>query len=179
MRHHARNCVGALMIWCRGRRAVEAFDAAAYADAIRTAVGHPRTTNDLNAAKVLVLMCCRVFPAHPRVPRLSILLRQRRSSRDLIGQLRGAGLIASGPRRPYTCALYLRQRRRSFLLESGSTRCAICLDFEALEDAVCLFVKRTAGGEIPGGLARGRANDEEVPRTMFRKRAQRRTRPLF
>lgn len=59
----------------------------------------------------------------------------RDSSRDLIGNLRGAGLIASGPRSPTPGAPYTYVTTKKFLLEFGLATLRDLPDFEALEDA--------------------------------------------
>jgi segregation and condensation protein B len=57
-------------------------------------------------------------------------------SRDVIGSLRGAGLIASGPRSPTPGAPYTFVTTTHFLCRRlGWRRCATLPDMEALEDA--------------------------------------------
>lgn len=78
----------------------------AYADAIRSAFGSGEKTVDLSQSEVLVLMCVAYFQPIARAELSSFFGKE--VSRDLIGRLRGAGLIASGPRSPTpNCALHL------------------------------------------------------------------------
>lgn len=99
-----------------------------YADAIRsafgTAVGGSGRAVDLTQSEVLVLMCIAYFQPITRTELSSFFGKE--ISRDLIGHLRGAGLIASGPRSPTPGAPYTYVTTKEFLLESASTRYATC-----------------------------------------------------
>lgn len=64
----------------------------AYADAIRTAVGASERTVELTQSEVLVLMCIAYFQPITRGELSSFFGKE--ISRDLIGNLRGAGFIA-------------------------------------------------------------------------------------
>jgi len=132
----------------------------AYADAIRTAVGTSERAIDLTQAEVLVLMCVGYFQPITRAELSSFFGKE--ISRDLIGHLRGAGLIASGPRSPTPGAPYTYVTTKEFLLEFGFDTLRDLPDFEALEDAGLLSKEKLLAGEIPGGLARGEGDDEEV-----------------
>ncbi len=131
----------------------------AYADAIRAAVGSNEKSTDLTQSEVLVLMCIAYFQPITRGELSSFFGRE--ISRDLIGHLRGAKLIASGPRSPTPGAPYTYVTTKEFLLEFGLNTLRDLPDFEALEDAGLLSKEKLLAGEIPVGLARGEDNDEE------------------
>lgn len=76
----------------------------AYADAIRSAIGGNERAADLTQPKVLVLMCIAYFQPITRAELSSFFGKE--ISRNFIGHLRGAGLIASGPRSPTPGATY-------------------------------------------------------------------------
>ena len=74
-------------------------------------------------------------------------------SRDFIGHLRGAGLIASGPRSPTPGAPYTYVTTKEFLLEFGLDTLRDLPDFEALEDAGLLSKEKLLAGDIIPGFA--------------------------
>jgi hypothetical protein len=80
-------------------------------------------------------------------------------SRDLIGRLRGAGLIASGPRSPTPGAPYTYVTTKDFLLAFGLATLRDLPDFEALEDAGLLSKEKLMAGDIPVGLTAGGDED--------------------
>lgn len=123
----------------------------AYADAIRAAVGGGGRVTDLTEAQALVLMCIAFFQPITRAELSSFFGRE--ISRDLIGHLRGAGLIASGPRSPTPGAPYTYVTTRAFLLEFGLDTLRDLPDFEALEDAGLLSREKLLAGDIPGASA--------------------------
>jgi len=129
----------------------------AYADAIRgafgTAVGGSEKTADLTQSEVLVLMCIAYFQPITRAELSSFFGKE--VSRDLIGRLRAAGLIASGPRSPTPGAPYTYVTTKQFLLEFGLATLRDLPDFEALEDAGLLSKEKLLAGDIPVGLASG------------------------
>ena len=84
-----------------------------------------------------------------RVPELSSFFGKGDQPR-LIGHLRGAGLIASGPRSPTPGAPYTYVTTKEFLLEFGFDTLRDLPDFEALEDAGLLSKEKLAGGRNPG-----------------------------
>jgi chromosome segregation and condensation protein ScpB len=135
----------------------------AYADAIRgafgTAVGGSGKTTDLMQSEVLVLMCIDYFQPITRAELSSFFGKE--ISRDLIGHLRGAGLIASGQRSPTPGAPYTYVTTREFLLEFGLDTLRDLPDFEALEDARLLSKEKLLAGNIPTGLASGEGEDED------------------
>ena len=122
----------------------------AYADAIRsafgTAVGGNYRARDLTQSDVLVLMCIAYFQPITRAELSSFFGKE--ISRDLIGHLRGAGLIASGPRSPTPGAPYTYVTTKEFLLEFGLDTLRDLPDFEALEDAGLLSKEKLLAGDI-------------------------------
>lgn len=122
----------------------------AYADAIRAAVGESGRT-DLTQSEVLVLMCIACFQPITRTELSSFFGRE--ISRDLIGHLRGAGLIASGPRAPQPGAPYTYVTTKAFLLEFGLDTLRDLPNFEALEDAGLLSKEKLLAGDIMPELA--------------------------
>ena len=123
----------------------------AYADAIRAATGSGPRTVELTQAEALALMAIAYFQPIARAE-LSALFG-REISRDLIGHLRGAGLIASGPRAPRPGAPYTYVTTDRFLLEFGLGTLRDLPDFEALEDAGLLSKEKLLAGDIAAGLA--------------------------
>ncbi|MBN9077945.1 MAG: SMC-Scp complex subunit ScpB [Rhizobiales bacterium] len=133
----------------------------AYADAIRAAVGGDEKTADLTQPEVLVLMCIAYFQPITRAELSSFFGKE--VSRDLIGHLRGAKLIASGPRSPTPGAPYTYVTTKEFLLEFGLATLRDLPDFEALEDAGLLSKEKLLAGDIPTGLASGEGDAEIEP----------------
>src|SRR4029079_15438401 len=88
-------------------------------------------------------------------------------SHDLIGHLRGAGLIASGPRSPTPGAPYTYVTTKEFLLEFGLDTLRDLPDFEALEDAGLLSKEKLLAADIPAGLGSGDDEDEEEPKAQI------------
>ncbi len=130
----------------------------AYADAIHAAVGDGGKASELTQSEVLVLMCVAYFQPITRTELSSFFGKE--ISRDLIGRLRGAGLVASGPRSPTPGAPYTYVTTREFLLEFGLDTLRDLPDFEALEDAGLLSKEKLLAGEIPTGATGG--DDEEA-----------------
>ncbi|MER8456358.1 MULTISPECIES: SMC-Scp complex subunit ScpB [unclassified Mesorhizobium] len=118
----------------------------AYADAIRTAVGASERTIDLSQSEVLVLMTIAYFQPITRAELSSFLGKE--ISRDLIGYLRGAGVIASGPRSPTPGAPYTYVTTKAFLLQFGFVTLRDLPDIEALEDAGLLSKEKLLAGDI-------------------------------
>ena len=141
----------------------------AYADAIRsafgTAVGGNNRARDLTQSDVLVLMCIAYFQPITRGELSSFFGKE--ISRDLIGHLRGSGLIASGPRSPTPGAPYTYVTTKAFLLEFGFDTLRDLPDFEALEDAGLLSKEKLLAGDIPVGLASGEDDGEEEAEDDF------------
>ena len=137
----------------------------AYADAIRAAVGGGGKMTDLTQSEVLVLMCIAYFQPITRAELSSFFGKE--ISRDLIGHLRGAGLIASGPRSPTPGAPYAYVTTKDFLLEFGLGTLRDLPDIEALEDAGLLSKEKLLAGDIPTGLASGEGEEGEEPEAGF------------
>jgi segregation and condensation protein B len=134
----------------------------AYADAIRNAFGTPGGSGgagDLTQSEVLVLMCVAYFQPITRAELSSFFGKE--ISRAFIGHLRGARMIASGPRSPTPGAPYTYVTTKEFLLEFGLDTLRDLPDFEALEDAGLLSKEKMLAGDIPVELASGEGNREE------------------
>ena len=131
-----------------------------YADAIRAATGGAGKTTDLTQAHMMVLMCIAYFQPITRGELSSVFGRE--ISRDLIGHLRGAGMIASGPRSPTPGAPYTFVTTKEFLLEFGLDTLRELPDFEALEDAGLLSKEKLLTSDIPVGLVSEDAFGEEL-----------------
>lgn len=125
----------------------------AYADAIHAAVGANERAADLSQSEVLVLMCIAYFQPITRGELSSFFGKE--ISRDLIGHLRGAKLIASGPRSPTPGAPYTYVTTKEFLLEFGFNTLRDLPDFEALEDAGLLSKEKLLAGDIMPDFALG------------------------
>jgi segregation and condensation protein B len=123
----------------------------AYADAIRAAVGGNERAVELTQSEVLVLMCIAYFQPITRGELSSFFGKE--ISRDFIGHLRGAGLIASGPRSPTPGAPYTYVTTKEFLLEFGLDTLRDLPDFEALEDAGLLSKEKLLEGDIMQALS--------------------------
>ncbi|MER9657834.1 SMC-Scp complex subunit ScpB [Mesorhizobium sp. M0152] len=127
----------------------------AYADAIRsafgTATGGSGRGVDLTQSEVMVLMCIAYFQPITRAELSSFFGKE--ISRDLIGNLRGFGLIASGPRSPTPGAPYTYVTTKEFLLQFGFDTLRDLRDIEALEDAGLLSKEKLLAGDIMPGFA--------------------------
>jgi segregation and condensation protein B len=130
----------------------------AYADAIHVAVG-TKDGVDLSQTEALVLACIAYFQPITRAELSNFFGKE--VSRDMIGHLRGAGLIASGPRSPTPGAPYTYVTTKGFLLEFGLDTLRDLPDFEALEDAGLLSKEKLLAGDISAALANGEDDEEE------------------
>lgn len=130
----------------------------AFADAIRTAVATGGGGPDLSQSEALVLMTIAYFQPITRAELSSFFGRE--ISRDLIGNLRAAGFIASGPRSPRPGAPYTYVTTRAFLGQFGLDTLRDLPDYEALEDAGLLSKERLLAGDLAPGPA---AADEDDP----------------
>lgn len=135
----------------------------AYADAIRTAVGGSERAADLTQSELLVLMCIAYFQPITRAELSSFFGKE--ISRDLIGNLRSFGFIASGPRAPQLGAPYTYITTPAFLLEFGLDTLRDLPDREALEDAGLLSKEKLLAGDIMPGFT---SRDELVTPPMRR-----------
>jgi segregation and condensation protein B len=131
-----------------------------YADAIRAAVGAGEPSIDLSQSEVLVLMTIAYFQPITRAELSSFFGKE--VSRDLIGHLRGAGFIASGPRSPTPGAPYTYVTAKEFLLAFGLDTLRDLPDFEALEDAGLLSKEKLLAGEIPLAAEATSLDDDDM-----------------
>ncbi|WP_435053640.1 SMC-Scp complex subunit ScpB [Mesorhizobium australicum] len=99
---------------------------------------------------MLVLMCIAYFQPLTRAELSSFFGKE--ISRDFIGHLRGAKLIASGPRSPTPGAPYTYVTTKEFLLEFGLDTLRDLPDFEGLEDAGLLSKEKLLADEIMPGF---------------------------
>mgnify|MGYP002621897430 CR=1 FL=1 len=125
----------------------------AYADAIRSAFGTAAggSERNLTQSEVLVLMCIAYFQPITRAELSSFFGKE--ISRDLIGNLRSFGFIASGPRAPQPGAPYTYVTTPAFLLEFGLDTLRDLPDREALEDAGLLSKEKLLAGDMMPGFA--------------------------
>ncbi|MCZ8548459.1 SMC-Scp complex subunit ScpB [Mesorhizobium qingshengii] len=129
----------------------------AYGDAIRAAFGTlEQEQKTLSQSEVLVLMCIAYFQPITRTDLSAFFGKE--ISRDLIGRLRGAGMLASGPRSPTPGAPYTYVTTKEFLLEFGLDTLRDLPDFEALEDAGLLSKEKLLAGDIMPELAGAHEN---------------------
>jgi segregation and condensation protein B len=105
----------------------------AFSEAIRAASGASEQTVDLSQSEALVLMTVAYFQPITRAELSGFFGRE--ISRDLIGNLRGAGFIASGPRAPQPGAPYTYVTTKTFLSHFGFETLRDLPDMEKLEDA--------------------------------------------
>jgi len=120
-----------------------------FGDAIRAALGSKRTS-ELSKVDAVALMGIGYFQPITR-GELSQLLG-REVSRDTIAALRGAGLIAAGPRSPTPGAPYAYVTTPGFLAQFGFESLRDLPDIEKLEDAG--LIGRAGEGALGGvGLA--------------------------
>jgi segregation and condensation protein B len=139
-----------------------------FGDTIHAAFGTTagEGTKELTQSEALVLMCIAYFQPITRGELSSFFGKE--VSRDLIGVLRGQGLIASGPRSPQPGAPYTYVTTKNFLSQFGLDTLRQLPDFEALEDAGLLSKEKLLAGDIPTGLGRGEGDGEEgAPTTGF------------
>ena len=106
----------------------------AYADAIRASAAPTRlAAAALSEFEATVLMSIAYFQPLTRSELSKIFGKE--VSRDLIGSLRGAGFIASGPRSPTPGAPYTYVTTKQFLSAFGMETLRDLPDIEAMEDA--------------------------------------------
>lgn len=106
----------------------------AYADAIRASAAPTRSAAAaLSEFEAMVLMAVGYFQPVTRGELSKIFGKE--VSRDLIGSLRGAGYISSGPRSPTPGAPYTYVTTKHFLSAFGMETLRDLPDIEALEDA--------------------------------------------
>ncbi|RVD44126.1 SMC-Scp complex subunit ScpB [Mesorhizobium sp. M4A.F.Ca.ET.020.02.1.1] len=107
----------------------------AFGDIIHAAFGTAagQGTKELSQSEALVLMCIAYFQPITRGELSSFFGKE--VSRDLIGHLRGSGMITSGPRSPTPGAPYTYVTTKEFLLQFGLETLRDLPELEALEDA--------------------------------------------
>jgi segregation and condensation protein B len=132
---------------------------ASYAEAIRIA-GGARESADLSKFETLLLTAIAYFQPVTRAQIGEFLGRE--VSRDAIGALRSAGLIAAGPRSPQPGAPYTYVTTAGYLSYFGLESLRDLEDFEQLQDAGLL--ERAEGADIARALGLGvRDADEPTP----------------
>ena len=130
---------------------------AAYAEVIRASSAPTRSaTAVLSELESMVLMAIAYFQPVTRSELSKIFGKE--VSRDLIGSLRGAGFISSGPRSPTPGAPYTYVTTKYFLSAFGMETLRDLPDMEALEDAGLL--SRVA---VQDDVAFDRAEGEAMP----------------
>ncbi|WP_404935204.1 SMC-Scp complex subunit ScpB [Nitratireductor sp. L15S-10] len=122
------------------------------AEAIRAAFGIVQQGENLSDADALVLMTIAYFQPITRAELSRFFARE--ISRDVIGKLRRAGFIASGPRSPQPGAPYTYVTTPAFLAHFGFETLRDLPDFEKLEDAGLLNKERFLE-DIPGVVNHG------------------------
>ncbi|RWI32965.1 MAG: SMC-Scp complex subunit ScpB [Mesorhizobium sp.] len=133
----------------------------AYGDAIGAALGaNERGQKNLSQSEVLVLLTIAYFQPITRAELSSFFGKE--ISRDLIGNLRGFGLIASGPRSPTPGAPYTYVTTKAFLLQFGFDTLRDLPDIEALEDAGLLSKEKLLAGDIMPGFSNDADGDAGV-----------------
>ncbi|RUW17311.1 MULTISPECIES: SMC-Scp complex subunit ScpB [unclassified Mesorhizobium] len=124
----------------------------AYGDAIHAALGTgEQGQKNLSQSEVLVLLTIAYFQPITRAELSAFFGKE--ISRDLIGNLRGFGLIASGPRSPTPGAPYTYVTTKAFLLQFGFDTLRDLPDIEALEDAGLLSKEKLLAGDIMPGFS--------------------------
>jgi segregation and condensation protein B len=118
----------------------------AYAGVIRASAAPTRATADLSADEAAVLMAIGYFQPVTRSELSKIFGKE--ISRDLIGNLRSSGLIASGPRSPQPGAPYTYVTTQAFLSAFGFDTLRDLPDIEMLEDAGLLSRDRMMVADI-------------------------------
>ncbi|MER9337028.1 SMC-Scp complex subunit ScpB [Mesorhizobium sp. M0293] len=120
----------------------------AFADAIRTVSGASEQSIDLSQPEALVLMTIAYFQPITRAELSSFFGRE---ISDLIGNLRGSGFIATGPRCPTPGAPYTYVTTKGFLSHFGFETLRDLPDLEKQEDAGLLDKGRLLA-DITGAL---------------------------
>ena len=119
-----------------------------FAEAIRAATGRADQVKELSRAEAGVLMAIAYFQPVTRGEISEMFGRE--ISRDLIGSLRAAGLIAAGPRSPQPGAPYAYVTAPEFLSQFGFESLRDLPDIEKLEDAGLLDRASGDAASAPG-----------------------------
>jgi segregation and condensation protein B len=122
-----------------------------FAEAIRAATGLAEQVKELSRAEAGVLMAIAYFQPVTRGEISEMFGRE--ISRDLIGSLRAAGLIAAGPRSPQPGAPYAYVTTATFLSQFGFESLRDLPDIERLEDAGLLGGAIAAADDEFGAVA--------------------------
>ncbi|MDB5597251.1 MAG: putative transcriptional regulator [Hyphomicrobiales bacterium] len=131
---------------------------AAYGDAIRAARSGAAPATDLTRREADVLMAIAYLQPLTRAELSKVFGRE--ISRDLIGTLRAAGFIASGPRSPQPGAPYTYVTTAGFLAAFDFANLRDLPDMAALEDAGLLNKDALLARDEPGFFG---AEEEEEP----------------
>jgi segregation and condensation protein B len=118
-----------------------------FGEAIRAATRLADRVKELSRAEAGVLMAIAYFQPVTRGEVSEMFGRE--ISRDLIGSLRAAGLIAAGPRSPQPGAPYAYVTTPGFLSEFGFESLRDLPDLEKLEDAGLVGKQRDADNNTP------------------------------
>jgi segregation and condensation protein B len=130
-----------------------------FAEANRAATGLADQVTELSRAEAGVLMAIAYFQPVTRGEISEMFARE--ISRDLIASLRGAGLIAAGPRSPQPGAPYAYVTTPGFLGEFGFESLRDLPDIEKLEDAGLLGASNSDGRNTTEEL------DEDRPAALL------------
>jgi segregation and condensation protein B len=130
-----------------------------YGDAIRTAAGLGDQVRPLSPSEMLILT---VIAYHQPITRSELSeFTGREVSRDVIGQLRGRGFIAAGPRSPQPGAPYTFVTTSAFLSHFGLDTLRDLPDIEALEEAGLLSLDKVVASGFPRPMDIGDDQDAE------------------
>ena len=136
-----------------------------FADAIRAATGLGDRVRPLSQSEALILLGIAYFQPITRGELGQVFGKE--ISRDVIGHLRGLGLIAAGPRSPTPGAPYTYVTTNGFLSQFGFATLRDLPNIEMLEDAGLLSKdKLLLAGEFPAGFGAGATagdGDDEGP----------------
>jgi len=129
--------------------------------AIRAALGGPQRA-ELSKANAMLLMAIAYFQPVTRGEISEMFGRE--ISRDLIGSLRAAGLIAAGPRSPQPGAPYAYVTTPGFLSQFGFESLRDLPDLDKLEDAGLLGKGSSLSGsmEVPDSITDYEEREEDA-----------------
>jgi segregation and condensation protein B len=133
-----------------------------FAEAIRAATGLADQVKELTRAEAGVLMAIAYFQPVTRGEISEMFGRE--ISRDLIGSLRAAGLIAAGPRSPQPGAPYAYVTTSGFLSQFGFESLRDLPDIERLEDAGLLSEASSDDASMRQGAEKATALLSELAR---------------
>jgi segregation and condensation protein B len=128
-----------------------------FSDAIRTAAGLGDQARPLSPSEMLVLTTIAYHQPITRSELSEFLGRE--VTRDVIGQLRGRGFIAAGPRSPQPGAPYTFVTTSAFLSHFGLDTLRDLPDIDQLEEAGLLSRDKLLAGEFPRAVDIGDDQD--------------------